>query len=170
MRSSLFASKRPDEMVSLMDLPKCRICQERHRLGPCPSTQSKLSGGGERPAGKERGTARTSVELPTPTSRASAKAEMSSPVSSPARSTKKEKPVAKKKAKAKKSAPRIRASQKTAERDPSVMPGWGGAGTRRGRPPAADADKSAEKLKPWKKLKISRRTWYRHRAKAAKPK
>jgi hypothetical protein len=27
-----------------MDLPKCRTCGERHRLGPCPSSQTKSRG------------------------------------------------------------------------------------------------------------------------------
>lgn len=39
-----------------MDLPKCRICGERHRLGPCPSVArssrsakaEKVAGNGER--------------------------------------------------------------------------------------------------------------------------
>lgn len=30
-----------------MDLPKCRTCGERHRLGPCPSSQTKSRGGVE---------------------------------------------------------------------------------------------------------------------------
>lgn len=30
-----------------MDLPKCRTCGERHRLGPCPSSQTKSRGGAE---------------------------------------------------------------------------------------------------------------------------
>jgi|SRR5580693_5075146 hypothetical protein len=25
-----------------MELPKCKICGDRHRLGPCPSTQLKI--------------------------------------------------------------------------------------------------------------------------------
>lgn len=31
-----------------MDLPKCRTCGERHRLGPCPSTHTKSRGDGLR--------------------------------------------------------------------------------------------------------------------------
>ena len=91
-----------------MELPKCRTCGERHRLGGCPSSvQTKMwdrdrgtvhlpphpkekvsfnesRDGVDRHAGKERAPTRTSVELPPPISR-SAKG---SPVSSPARASK----------------------------------------------------------------------------------
>jgi len=35
---------------------------------------------------------------------------------------------------------------------------------RRGRPLASEAHLSAERIQPWKKLKMSRRTYYRRKA------
>ena len=119
-----------------MDLPLCKICGTRHRLGFCPEFGQDLVPSGPPSLAPSRAAASTSRVQPSRPEPAHEKVET-------------KKPPAK--------------GQSPTTREAEIAGAT--SGRKRGRPSEADRARSLTATKPWLNEGISERTWYRRQKK-----
>ena len=150
-----------------MEIPKCKLCGERHWHPPCPATKSSSEGGESRPVSKPRkvaGSVRTGSlprkERERPTEVGQVGVASNSLEAKP--NDRDNRSVARK---APKSPGRL-ATNKLAVGVIGVSPELVAPASnlpKRGRPRVEDRDKTIESQKPWVADGMSRATWYARR-------
>ena len=165
-----------------MELPKCRTCGERHRLGGCPGNATKNSRGAgspvtnpdSTPSGLQHGAATTSdpsTASPKARGKGTGAANVAKPQLAPrgTKPAKKAKPKKKGKTKKKRASTAFKVTvDKPISREAVTKAIGGGAiekvlggAIRVGPPRKGEEHKTLTATKPWILMKMSRPTWYR---------
>lgn len=169
-----------------MDFAKCKTCGERHRAGPCPKFQSSRGGGESRPAGTRdrpaepsRAVTRAAPDVATNRGKASQARERKDAGLAPGtRGAKLERSSAVEQAAVNRQVggsipptPAKSPARRQAVKASGFGPDIGGsnppapAKDPRGRP-RKEITKDVSGPRPWEKLGMSERTWWRRQAEA----
>ena len=149
-----------------MDLPKCRICGDKHRLGGCPSNATKSRGSRNEIADPDAPVARQSSRSESQKVQPSDHRAQAGVASRPRGTKPAKKAKPKKKGKTKKNLPATPTVKvgKPVAREAVIAAIENGAiekAIRVGPPRKGEEHKTLTATKPWEKLGMSRPSWYR---------